>query len=387
MRGAIASKGQKNECKRLVDKSISIPYNAMVMVFLLFWIRVTLKRIVEFVKIYPVITVGGIIIAGAFMYADTNMQLILDFNKFVIICSVLITTSAILSMREYNIIDKTTFYAKGNCSNRLLRYIFFSKKSLLNNLPMMVFLILVFSNRIIIGFSLDRGKIICVFLFSVFLSLAVMVLKNIGWKINRERGRSRDKKRNKTGNRIYINPIIKSTLYDYMDSVLMAVIIIAVSLFGFVNILNGIAEPIFIPLLLFVMLSIGFIGLFDSVTNTNWLFYAVVALDFRYHFKRTIVFILSFYGIVLMQYIFTVMYIDTVLLPIYLFAVISTMFFATGLAYSGGNNLKKNICVCALSLACGTCPICQSVYSAGKYFSSHYRALFRKKRFYGKGGL
>jgi hypothetical protein len=193
-----------------------------------------------------------------------------------------------------------------------------------------------------------------------------MVLRNNGRKTNRRR----DKARNKTGNRMYMNPVIKSTLYDYMDSVLMAVIIIAVSLFGSTNMLNEIAEPIFIPLILFVMLSIGFIGLFDSVTNTNWLFYAVVALDFRYHFKRTTVFVLLFYGIVLMQYIFTVMYIDAVLLPIYLFAVISTMFFATGLAYSGGNNLKKifvyalYICLAAHALYAGPYIMLASIFPA-----------------------
>jgi hypothetical protein len=90
-------------------------------------------------------------------------------------------------------------------------------------------------------------------------------------------------------------------------------------------------------------LSIGFIGLFDSVNNTNWLFYAVVSLDFRYHFKRMLVFILSFYGIVLLQYIIAVMYIDVTLLFTYLFTVISTMLFAMGIAYSGGNILKKTI--------------------------------------------
>jgi hypothetical protein len=164
-----------------------------------------------------------------------------------------------------------------------------------------------------------------------------MVLRNNNRKINKRR------------NLMHVNSAIKSTLYDYMDSVLLAIIIIAVSLFIGIelfrhkNILNEMAEPVFIPLILFILLSIGFFGLSDSVTNTNWLFYAVVSLDFRYHFKRMLIFILSSYGIILLQYIIIMAYIDTMLLLIYLFAVISTMLFAIGIAYLGGNILKKII--------------------------------------------
>jgi hypothetical protein len=158
-----------------------------------------------------------------------------------------------------------------------------------------------------------------------------------------------DRKTNKAKNIIHMNPVIKSTLYDYMDSVLIAIIIIAISLFIGIEllrhntILNEMADPVFIPLLFFILLSIGFIGLSDSATRTNWLFYAVISLDFRYHFKRTVIFILSFYGIVLLQYMIAVAYIDITALLIYLFAIISTMLFAIGIVYLGGNSLKKII--------------------------------------------
>jgi hypothetical protein len=103
------------------------------------------------------------------------------------------------------------------------------------------------------------------------------------------------------------------------------------------------AEPISIPLILFILLSTVFIGLSDSVINTNWLFYAVISLDFMYHFKRMLAFILSFYDVVLLQYIIVIIYIDLTLLLIYLFTVISTMLFAIGIVYSGGNTLEKII--------------------------------------------
>jgi hypothetical protein len=129
----------------------------------------------------------------------------------------------------------------------------------------------------------------------------------------------------------------------------MAVIITAVSLFIGIalfkdkNTVKEMAEPVFVPLILYTLLSIGFIGLLDAVINTNWLFYAIVSFDFRYHFKRSLIFIVSSYGIVLLQYIIFIMYIDMALLLIYLLAVILTLLFSIGIVYSKGNTLKKII--------------------------------------------
>jgi hypothetical protein len=307
------------------------------MSFLLFWVKVILKRTIEFIKISPVTIIGGIIILGALIYTNTDIQLTLNGSRLIIALFALIIIPIIISLKEYSVLGEITFYAKSNYSNRLLRHIFFAKKSFLNNIFMILFFVLMFSNRITVDFPFAVWKTLCIFPFSILLSWMVMILRNNDGKINKRR------------NRIHINSVIKSTLYDYMDSVLMAVIITVVSLFIGIelfrhkNILNEMAEPVFIPLTLFVLLSIGFIGLSDSVINTNWLFYAVVSLDFRYHFKRMLIFILSSYGIILLQYIIIVIYIDTTLLLIYPFTAVSTMLFAMGIAYSGGNILKKII--------------------------------------------
>jgi hypothetical protein len=80
-----------------------------------------------------------------------------------------------------------------------------------------------------------------------------------------------------------------------------------------------------------------------TMSNTNWLFYAIISLNFQYHLKRTIMFIVSFYGMVMLQYTSTLMYIDATLLLIHLFAIISTMLFSIGIAYSKGNIIRKII--------------------------------------------
>jgi hypothetical protein len=307
------------------------------MALLLFWIKVILKRILEVLKTSPVIIIGGIILTGALVYTNTDVQLTLNYAQFIIAFSILLIIPVVVSLREYTILEKMTFYAKSNYANRFLKYIFFAKRSFLNNILMIIFFALIFSNRIILDFYFDAWKILCIFPLSVFLSLAVMALRN------------NDRKVKKSKNSMHINPVLKSAFYDYRDSALTAIVIIAVSLFigaeafGHKHIINEIAEPVFIPLLFFILLSMGFIGLSDSVIKTNWLFYALVSLDFGYHFKRMALFMLSFYGIVLLQYTIAVLYIDITLLLIYLFAIITTMLLATGMAYLRTNIVKKII--------------------------------------------
>ena len=136
---------------------------------LAFWARAILKRIVEIVKISPVITIGGIIIISALLYTNTNIQLTFDFARFMTACSVLIIIAIIMSLKEYNVLEKITFYAKSSHSNQKLRHIFFMKRSLLNNVFMILFFISIFSKRIILDFPFSAWKILCVFPFSVFL--------------------------------------------------------------------------------------------------------------------------------------------------------------------------------------------------------------------------
>jgi hypothetical protein len=188
------------------------------MVLLAFWFKIILKRIIGLVKISPVVTIGGIILLSALIYTNTT-QLTLDFNKFTITCFFLTIIPIIFSLKEYSILGKLTFYAKSNYSNRLLRYIFFMKKSLLNNISMILFLILIFSKRILLDFPFNTLKMLLIFPFSVLLSFTIIFLRNIGKKVIHKR---RDK--------IHINPVIKSTVYDYINSILMAVIITALSL-------------------------------------------------------------------------------------------------------------------------------------------------------------
>jgi hypothetical protein len=320
-----------------LNKSNLKGYQENIMALLAFWFKVILRRIIGLVKISPVVTIGGIIILSAFIYTNTT-QVTLDFNKLIITCFFLTLIPVILSVHEYTILGEMTFYAKSNYSNRLLRYIFYIKKSLLNNMLMVVFLALVFSKRILFDFPFNTLKTLPIFPFSVFLSFAVIVLRNNGKKtIHKRRGK------------IHINPLIKSTVYDYFNSLLMAVIITALSpvigiaLFKDTHALREMAEPVFIPLILFALLSMGFAGLSDSIININWMFYSIVSLDLRHQFKRTLLFTVSSYGIVLLHYIIAVAYVDMTALLIYLFGIGLMMLLSIGIAYSKGSILKKII--------------------------------------------
>jgi hypothetical protein len=305
------------------------------MALLAFWLKLLLKRIIELVAISPVITIGGMLLLSALMYTNTT-QVTLDFNKFAMLCLFLTLMPAVFSLQEHPILGKLTFYAKSKYSNRLLRHIFFATKSLVNNIVMALFLALVFLRRIRFDFPFNALKTLLLFPCSVLLSFAVIVVRNNGKKTARKR-------RDKTP----ISPVVKSALYDYIKSALMAGIITALSLVIGIELLKDrhmlkeMAEPVFIPLLLFALLAIGFVGLSDSIQNINWMFYSVVSLDFKRQFKRALLVAVSSYAIVLPQYILAVAYVDMNLLLLYLFSIVLMLLLATGIAFLKGNMLKK----------------------------------------------
>jgi hypothetical protein len=105
--------------------------------------------------------------------------------------------------------------------------------------------------------------------------------------------------------------------------------------------LQEMSEPIFIPMALFFILSISFMGLFDTVINTNWRFYSIISMNFKYHIKRLLIFISFSYCIVIFQYIFLLIHISKFLLFIYLYAMLLTLLLSISFAFLKINMIKK----------------------------------------------
>jgi hypothetical protein len=265
------------------------------MYLLLFWVKILFKRIVGIIKLSPVITIGGIMIISAFIYTRTNLIISLDARKFIMVILCLFFLSAMMSLMEYDIMGKIIFYAKSNYSNRLSRCLFFMKKAILNNVLMILFMLLCLIKKIIFNFSMVIPKILLILLGSIIISFGIISVKNNGKITNIKKIH------------IKLNPRIKSILCDYSSSIALVIAITALSLFIGIAYLTDMAaiketkQSLFISLVLFLLLSVGFTGIFEAIPRTNWLFYAILSLDFKYHIKRAVLFLLSVYVLILIQ--------------------------------------------------------------------------------------
>jgi hypothetical protein len=307
------------------------------MVFVLFWCKVLGKRIIELIKISPVAIIGGGIFMGALAYTRTNIVITLNRHTCIPAAALLFFIIFALSLKKHPVLEKLTFYSKSGYTNTLLRHIFYLKRAVANNGLSILFLGCVFTKRIVFDFSMPIGNILLLFLTCLLFSFIVII-------INNRNSRSRAKPV-----LIPIHPRIKSTLYDYENAAVMGIIIIAVSLFIGIELLKNPAmlkrmeQPLFIPLLLFTVLSIGLCGIFDAIPHTNWLFYSIVSLDFKDHVKRSMVFLVSFYGIILLQYAVITAYIDIKVWPIYMAGIIITVSLAVSMAFCSGGMVKKTV--------------------------------------------
>jgi hypothetical protein len=215
--------------------------------------------------------------------------------------------------------------------------VLFLKRAIKNNTLMILFWVLYLAKIIVLTFSINVLIIPAVILVSVLLSF-VAIHKGTN---------ARRKKVTKEKAGIKFSPAIKSALNDYGAAVPMAVTAAVLSLYITVEFFRDAAmavemkDPLFIPLALLVVLSFGLIGIWEVTSKTNWLFYALISPDFKYHVKRIMLFVLCFYGIIVIQYIAVLIYIDVSLLFIYTFGIIVVLLFSVCLVFIGGNILKK----------------------------------------------
>jgi hypothetical protein len=141
--------------------------------------------------------------------------------------------------------------------------------------------------------------------------------------------------------------VIKSAIDDFLPCLAAAAIIIplffvvAVEFLKDPAMINSMERPTTIPIILFGLLFFGFYGIIEAIEKTNWMFHAILASDFNYHFKRAILFLAILYGIPFLLYIFISTYIDIKTLPAFMFNAAAAMVFAVNAAFFYGYEIKK----------------------------------------------
>jgi hypothetical protein len=309
------------------------------MAFIFFWLNIAVRRIVYLFNISPVVVVGAAVFILALFFAKKDL-IVLDTQKFMIIASGFFILSLILSLKKYNLFPTLVLYSKSNFINRVIYDLFFIFRAFINNVLLLIFVLFVLIGIIKIE-NIIYLPIITV--FSVLFSFILMFVKN----------KYDVKKIYKVKtNKMYLNPVVKSTFHDYFTSDFFQTAVISFALFVVIImdlIKNGILphgteKSDMLLISLTAVLSLGFMGIVDSILKANWKFYAVIfPSDFKYHFKRTFLFLVLIFFLPITAFVFTGLLFNLTILLKHLFCLILILCVSICIGFTTGNMFLKAI--------------------------------------------
>ena len=218
----------------------------------------------------------------------------MDTQKFFMMASGFFILSLFLSLKKYNLFPRLILYSKSNFINKVIYRHFFIYRALINNMLLLLFDIFVLTGIIKID-NIIYLPVITV--FSIIFSFLIMLAKN----------RYSIKKiyKLKTG-KMHVNSVIKSTFHDYFSSDFFQTEVISFALFIILTIeliktghtLHETEKSYFLLIGLTAVLSLGFMGIVDSISKVNWKFYAFIfPSGFTYHVKRTFLFLVLIFSL------------------------------------------------------------------------------------------
>ncbi len=189
------------------------------MVLLLFWIRITIKRILKLFIDSPITIIWVMIIIFSFLYAFTTKNIVITQDIQIIATLFLVFISLFKSLKNYNVMPVLIQYSKSRIQNRNIHFMLFIKQTFMNNILLIIF------NVIALKFINNKKNFIIMLtmtVISLVLSFLLMYLKN-SQKI--KKANYKEKKISK------INPLIKSVLYDYLSSDFLITLLLCIGIF------------------------------------------------------------------------------------------------------------------------------------------------------------
>jgi len=309
------------------------------MTIVFFWIKIAFKRIINLFKTSPVTIILALAFIAAFVYAFVNnyIAIQLDFQLSVLISLFLAIYSLFSSLKNYHVLPYLIKYSKSKYQNKIIHFRYFMKQAFKNNIMLLIFCIIAYNSITNIKYF---PIILGITAFSIIFSFSIMCIKN---KYKNERIAKTKTKGLK------INPLVKSTTYDYFNSdfFAMAIVCITVSLIiiaTFIMNTNMIYNWEIYYIIITVVFIIGFMGIIESIPNINWKFQAIISPnDFKYHIKRTMFFLGGVYGWALLLFIIIGSIINLALLIKYLYCLIALLLVTVHVAFMFTNKIKKII--------------------------------------------
>jgi hypothetical protein len=280
--------GYHNKCVQRWNKYFSLSQRKnkkKQMNLMIFWLKIAIKRIIEIFRLSPVIVIWTVIIIAAFIVSEKNIVITLNVTRLVILLSAVVVISLFVSLKNYHVTPVLILYSKSGSRNRTVCVRFFIKRAVKNNMPVFIFAGLLKTDCV--------PLIIAAAFFSVFLSFLIMFLKN----------NYLSRRINQTAKKIFLlNPVVKSTVYDYLTSdflltALTSIALLIIITVEFIKNHNLIHETdnSSVFFIMTAVLSVGFIGIIDSIANINWKFHSIICPQkYFYHLNRTLIFLCAF---------------------------------------------------------------------------------------------
>jgi hypothetical protein len=316
--------------------------------YLLFWIKVAARRFGSLFKTSPVIIIGAVVIIAAFIVARNDIAITLDTRKVIFAVSFFILVSLLLSFKKYSTAPFLIMYSKSGLQNKYIYVLFFLKRAFFNNILLFFFNIAALKGIVMVeNFIVIPAATVC----SLVLSLLLMYVKNeyISRKV-----RKISVKRQKS------RVIIKSAVCDYFTSDFLLTAMISIVLFVIITVefiknkfsLSELENPSILLIGMVVILSVGFMGIIDSISRINWKFLSIISpKNYNYHFNRTILFLACVFSLLIALFIFVTASSGIVSLLKYLYCMLVLLLFSINISFMiGGIIYKMFIFVSAVAL-------------------------------------
>jgi hypothetical protein len=310
------------------------------MALMLFWIKIGTRKIINSVKSSPFIIIWTIIIIGSFVYAYVNKYIVIMLDtRIIMIIPFLVLISLFKSLKNYHIIPVLLKYSKSKLQNNYIIKIFFIKQAIKNNIQLLFFNIIMFNNNLV-----NKKHIVITLIVTALSSVLSFILIWLKYSIFENRVNNKNKYK------IKINPLIKSTIYDYLTPDFFAIAVVCIAFFLYIlieYIKNGNYEAgnyYMLFTILTIILSVGFMAIIDSIKNINWKFQAIISSNnFTYHVKRTMYFLIGFFGLLILLFIITGAVINLLLMLKYLYCIIVLFWVSIFIAFTNNYILIKAI--------------------------------------------
>jgi hypothetical protein len=308
------------------------------MALILFWLKIALRELLYLIKTSPVVVAGTVIITGAVIVGKPGVAITLSQKAYMPVLAIPVFASLAISARKFNSIHWLVLYTKANRRNAIIRFLFFARQALVNNILLYIFCVAVYKGMIQTEFRTCLPAAVC---FSIAASFMLMVVKN---KISDAKIAKAHRKSPA------ISPQTRSAISDYITAGFLQEAIVCIALFVFViselarekNLLDKMEYPSAFFTGLWLLLALGFMGVIDSIPRINWRFYAIISPEtIGYHVRRTSVFLTAFFSLFIVSFIFAVTAFDVKSLVKYVCAGIALLFFTINISFSIENMLIK----------------------------------------------